>query len=92
MTTVLINPITTTDPARVPVVVKPPRYNFAGFCIVCERWNCRSVECATYHAASVWGVCPKCHGRAPLPKGPLNMRCGKCGGVFDVGWGEAHDA
>ncbi len=39
-----------------------------------------------------YGVCPQCHGRAPLPKGPLNMRCGKCGGVFDVGWGEAYDA
>jgi len=39
-----------------------------------------------------YGVCPQCHARAPLPKGPLNMRCGKCGGVFDVGWGDSYDA
>jgi hypothetical protein len=48
------------------------------------------------HLPQSWGpryaVCPKCHGRAPLPKGPLNMRCGSCGGVFDVGWGDAYDA
>ena len=39
-----------------------------------------------------YGVCPQCHARAPLAKGPLNMRCGKCGGVFDVGWGDSYDA
>lgn len=42
-----------------------------------------------------WGpryaVCPKCHARAPLPKGPLNMRCTRCSGVFDVGWGDSYD-
>ncbi len=40
---------------------------------------------------STWGaryaVCPKCHARASLPKGPVAMRCTRCGGAFDVGWG-----
>jgi len=40
-----------------------------------------------------WGaryaVCPKCHARSSLPKGPVAMRCSRCGGAFDVGWGES---
>ena len=39
-----------------------------------------------------YGVCPKCNARAPLPKGPVAMRCGSCNGVFDVGWGDAYYA
>lgn len=38
-----------------------------------------------------WGarycVCPKCHQRSSLPKGPTALRCASCGGVFEVGWG-----
>ncbi len=38
-----------------------------------------------------WGarycVCPKCRQRSSLPKGPTALRCVKCNGVFDVGWG-----
>jgi len=36
-----------------------------------------------------YGVCPACHTRAPLPRGPVNMRCPMCNGVFDVGWGDS---
>lgn len=43
---------------------------------------------------SSWGpryaVCPNCHARAPLPKGPVSMRCMSCSGVFDVGWGDSY--
>jgi hypothetical protein len=41
-----------------------------------------------------WGpryaVCPNCHARAPLPRGPASMRCQSCGGVFDIGWGDTY--
>jgi hypothetical protein len=36
-----------------------------------------------------YGVCPKCHARSALPKGPVSMRCSHCGGAFDVGWGDS---
>jgi hypothetical protein len=43
---------------------------------------------------SSWGaryaVCPNCHARAPLPKGPVSMRCLACKGEFDVGWGDSY--
>ena len=43
---------------------------------------------------SSWGpryaVCPNCHARSPLPKGPVSMRCTSCSGVFDVGWGDSY--
>ncbi|MGH7699271.1 MAG: hypothetical protein ACREMJ_01955 [Gemmatimonadales bacterium] len=46
------------------------------------------------HVPVSWGpryaVCPNCHARAPLPKGPVNMRCTGCSGVFDVGWGDSY--
>jgi hypothetical protein len=48
------------------------------------------------HLPQSWGaryaVCPSCHGRSPLPKAPIGMRCPRCNGVFDVGWGDAYYA
>lgn len=45
---------------------------------------------------SSWGpryaVCPNCHARAPLARGPVAMRCTSCNGVFDVGWGDSYYA
>ena len=39
-----------------------------------------------------WGpryaVCPQCRNRANLGKSPVSMRCGKCGGEFEIGWGD----
>jgi hypothetical protein len=39
-----------------------------------------------------WGpryvVCPSCRGRARLAGRTASMRCPKCGGVFEIGWGE----
>lgn len=56
--------------------------------IVPRPRNCR--------APTSWGaryaVCPNCHARAPLPRGPVSMRCGGCNGVFEVGWGDAYYA
>ncbi len=43
-----------------------------------------------------WGpryaVCPGCRDRARLPNAVATLRCGKCGGVFEVGWGDAYFA
>ena len=51
---------------------------------------------ATRHLPQSWGaryaVCPNCHARAPLARGPVSMRCGGCNGVFEVGWGDAYYA
>ena len=47
-------------------------------------------------APTSWGpryaVCPNCQARAPLPKGPVSMKCGGCNGVFEVGWGDSYYA
>ena len=41
---------------------------------------------------SSWGpryaVCPNCHDRSRLGTG-ATMRCGKCSGVFEIGWEDA---
>ncbi len=39
-----------------------------------------------------WGaryvVCPNCCERAPLGKPAASMRCLRCNGVFEIGWGD----
>ncbi|OLC01981.1 MAG: hypothetical protein AUH78_18215 [Gemmatimonadetes bacterium 13_1_40CM_4_69_8] len=41
---------------------------------------------------SSWGaryvVCPNCCERAPLGKPAASMRCLRCNGVFEIGWGD----
>jgi len=41
-----------------------------------------------------WGpryaVCPSCRDRARLPASAASMRCTKCGGVYEIGWGDAY--
>jgi len=41
-----------------------------------------------------WGVryavCPSCRDRARLPASAASMRCAKCGGIFEIGWGDAY--
>jgi hypothetical protein len=49
-------------PAPATLVVKPPRHNFAGYCLVCDQRGCQSTECIAYHAASTWAVCDNCDG------------------------------
>jgi hypothetical protein len=44
------------------LTVKPPRYNFAGFCLMCSQYGCQSPDCIDNHTASVWAVCDNCHG------------------------------
>jgi len=41
---------------------------------------------------SSWGarylVCPNCRERAPLAKPMASLRCPRCNGVFEIGWGD----
>jgi Zn finger protein HypA/HybF involved in hydrogenase expression len=41
-------------------------------------------------AGPVYGVCPSCRTRAPLPKRARELRCPRCKQEFDVDWGEAY--
>jgi len=37
-----------------------------------------------------YGVCPSCRERMSLAGEPRNLRCRRCNGVFEVGWGERY--
>jgi hypothetical protein len=41
--------------------------------------------------APCYAVCPNCKDRARLGSA-VNMRCARCGGVFDIGWGDPYFA
>lgn len=41
---------------------------------------------------SRYAVCPNCRDRAHLGGATVSLRCGKCGGVFEIGWGDAYFA
>ncbi|MCP4227907.1 MAG: hypothetical protein GY773_31560 [Actinomycetia bacterium] len=53
------------------VAPRPPRLNFAGYCIWCdERW-CEEAECVERHTHSHWDVCDRCDGLGyDEPTGP----------------------
>ncbi len=40
--------------------------------------------------AELYGVCPSCRSRAPLPKRVRELQCPRCKQEFDVDWGEAY--
>ena len=37
-----------------------------------------------------YAVCPSCRERMSLRGDPTNLRCRRCNGVFEVGWGERY--
>ncbi|HEY7193598.1 MAG TPA: hypothetical protein VH439_07640 [Gemmatimonadales bacterium] len=37
----------------------------------------------------IYGVCPNCRARTPLPKKARTQQCKKCGNEFEIDWGEA---
>jgi len=37
-----------------------------------------------------YAVCPSCRERMPLRGEATNLRCRRCNGVFEVGWGERY--
>src|SRR2546423_181920 len=58
------NPVaaSTTVPAALAAVLKPPRVNFAQVCMWCGRRWCQSPTCVANHAATLWMVCIRCDG------------------------------
>ncbi len=37
----------------------------------------------------LYGVCPNCRARTPLPKKARTLVCKKCGNEFEIDWAEA---
>lgn len=37
---------------------------------------------------AMYAVCPQCRGREPVSGHPEKLRCGRCNGLFDVGWND----
>lgn len=63
-------------------VPRPPRLNFAGFCIWCDdRW-CDNERCIDRHPRSVWMVCDWCHGRGRIE--PDQFACGCSNGLTEA--------
>jgi hypothetical protein len=63
------------------LVVKPPRHNFAGYCIMCGQCGCQSQHCIALYAETAWAVCATCHGEGYLDG---HHRCGCLFGVNQV--------
>lgn len=71
------------------IVVKPPRWTFAGYCLWCADRYCRSDRCINLHVASVWMVCPDCNGTMTMAE---FTHCDGCfGGVIEAAKPEALD-
>jgi len=39
-------------------------------------------------AGELYGVCPGCRARTPLPGSPQSLRCPRCKDTYKVGWEE----
>ena len=39
------------------------------------------------HLRGIYGVCPSCRSRAPLPKRVPALTCSRCRQEFDIDWG-----
>lgn len=67
----------------VEIVVTPPR-----------RWTVVHEPRLASHGQTDPGgryaVCPSCRERQLLDGRPGSMRCGRCNGLFEVGWNEAY--
>jgi len=59
-----------------------------------RRWTVVAELRDVSHVPSAWGgryaVCPNCRERQPLERRSSDMRCDRCGGVFDIGWNERY--
>ncbi len=57
-----------------------------------SQWSVVPRPAAAARLPSGWevgyAVCPNCRERAALNGHPLNMRCPRCNGHFDVAWDE----
>ncbi|WP_029897791.1 hypothetical protein [Nocardia brasiliensis] len=67
--------------------LRPPRLNFAGWCMYCLERECNSARCIATHAGSVWEVCERCGG-SEYVNGHIDpetavTRCNCFGGVVE---------
>ncbi|MGX1774459.1 hypothetical protein ACWIGW_20260 [Nocardia brasiliensis] len=67
--------------------LRPPRLNFAGWCMYCLERECNSARCIATHAGSVWEVCERCGG-SEYVNGHVDpetavTRCNCFGGVVE---------
>jgi hypothetical protein len=57
-----------------------------------QRWSVVPRPPNSSRLPATWGaryaVCPACRERAPLLHPSANMRCPRCNGMFDIGWGD----
>ncbi|MFU8876356.1 hypothetical protein [Micromonospora sp. SL4-19] len=70
--------VLTTDPTTVPAPdnsVRPPRCNFAGYCIMCGNQGCQSSECISDYTQTAWAVCNQCHGYGADPVSSIPCSC-----------------
>ena len=44
------------------VVLRPTRWNAAGYCVMCLDWQCQADACASSYATSIRAVCRYCDG------------------------------
>ena len=42
------------------------------------------------HSGGRYAVCPNCRERQLLDRRPDRMRCGRCNGLFEIGWREGY--
>lgn len=71
-------------------VVRPPRFNLAGFCLVCVRYQCTDLDCVATWGRLEWVVCAQCGGSAFEDYfecgSEATRRCDWCtGGLVGVG-------
>src|SRR5256885_12567391 len=59
-----------------------------------RRWTVVAELRDASQVPPAWGgryaVCPNCRERQPLERRSSDMRCGRCGGLFEVGWNERY--
>ncbi len=64
------------------LVVRPPRWNFAGYCMICGQRGCQSPECISGYEATAWALCARCDG---IGADPASSRpCACVGGLMEV--------
>lgn len=59
-----------------------------------RRWTVVAELRDASQVPPAWGgryaVCPSCWARQPLERRSSDMRCDRCGGLFEIGWKERY--
>ncbi|MDG4794414.1 hypothetical protein [Micromonospora sp. WMMD1082] len=77
--------VLTTNPTTVPApdsTLRPPRCNFAGYCIMCGHQGCQAPACIAAFAQTAWAVCNGCNGYGADPASSIPCAC--FGGLTQV--------